>query len=162
VITGSFQQKTGAYIRSAPGNLSGRKLPVSGTVSISNFSSLPIGCHSASCVNLPPDLASFYNGFRCTVSFPAGCNMTVPQQFTMNVNSGLYSSWYPLSTTIVNLPLNPPPPNYTQPVIFTYNGLAGWMKVIDSDIIRSSVPTLVNNIPFITDRYDSNTAGLTP
>lgn len=166
-ITGSFNQQTGAYIRSAPGQFSNKKLPVVNPVNVQDFGS-PGNCANPSCSNIAGggvslgEPSQFYVGYRCTIQFPAGCPLVIPQPFVHIAGSSASSVYvyYGNGTGTFAIPGSSPPTSYTAPVIFTYQAPGGWLKVIGGDVIRANtIGTLTNNIPFITDRFNSANGG---
>jgi hypothetical protein len=167
VITGSFNQQTGAYIRSAPGQFSNNNLPVENQVRVQDFVN-PGNCADPRCSNLSGGReglgvpTEFYAGYRCAIQFPAGCPLVIPQLFVHIAGSSAssYYSYYGNGSGTFAIPGSSPPTSYTAPVVFTYQTSEGWLKVIGGDVIRANrIGTLTNNIPFITDRFNAVNGG---
>ncbi len=161
LITGTFQQRTGVdggYVyRDAPGLLSGRSLPVINPAKIDNFLSNTTdtaienpGCHLSSCQNLPPSSDNLYIGFRCGIEFPPNCGPVIPQTFTLHGYSADINNYADVPKDV---PLKTETSELEVPVALSYERTTGWIKVVDSDVLRAGSSTLANYIPLITDRF---------
>lgn len=157
-FVGTLYQDTGGVRREASGS---RGLPVD----VPTFSSdtplfspavcntgNPIPCSLTS--TSPPSSRSI--SYACGISFASGCVLAVPVTgLVTHVSVGIqtmYDPYYADSTS--NLTINAPQAIHSNDIIVPY--LKGaWMKVINSDVIRSNTTALTNNIPFITDQFAS-------
>jgi len=166
-ISGAFNQQTGAYIRPAPGRFSSRKLPVINPVSVQDFASTG-SCADSSCSNIIGNgegvggLSQFYTGYRCTIQFPTGCALIVPQPFVHieGESATSFYTYYGNGSGTFSIPDSSPPTSYTAPVVFTYQAPGGWLKVIGGDVIRAhKIGTMANHIPFITDKFNAVNGG---
>ncbi len=175
-ITGTFIQRTGvdgAYFdRSAPGELSLKKLPVHDPIIVDGFKGYDPNqasvCEYIYCSNLPP-IPEFaperYSGYYCNLSLRFGCILRDEQNITILGTSAM-SAWYSNSLDLDSAHIHiPPPPSapYTRDLRFAYLYPQGWTKLINTDYIRPKlVPDLPleNHIPFITDRYFENPNGV--
>jgi hypothetical protein len=167
-IDGVFQQRTGNltgyyFLRDSPGFLSSKQLPVVDPVKIdyfiSTFSSGFItysGCEITSCGNLPANTLSMYERYFCNITLPPNCTPQIPQTISIDASSA-DAVWYQdgARSLVINNTTTP----YDAPISLAYRGTKGWMKLVGADIIRANSDPLINNIPYITDRFYAGEAG---
>ncbi|MFO0704185.1 MAG: hypothetical protein U0525_05750 [Patescibacteria group bacterium] len=153
-IKGNFLQKTGSVYRASSTD---NNLPFASGINVLNhtkwINGTPGPCASIASIYTDA-FAPYIYKYRAPFTFPPGCIAGGVANMNIDVDPVVFSM--PALYSIVGTPLQniSSPGEYTIDLPFDYNG-GPWIRLKDTSFARTTTTQLVNNIPYIIDKFST-------